>query len=126
MIVEVESNANCEHSVFLRFKEVAPPFPISHVKVYDRISRGEWCVITGWNDDPEQPCCEAFAQKVEDSGAGIAVLIFGGLYGIRLKPEQNVEAWTLESQKQWGEAYLLLSDERDIRYAEKDSVSKHP
>ncbi|GJL64990.1 MAG: hypothetical protein NPIRA04_36440 [Nitrospirales bacterium] len=116
MFLEVESNSNCETSVFLRFKEVSPPLPITHIKVYDRLSCGEWCLITGWGEDSEQPLCDVFAQKVEDSGAGVATLIFGGLYGVRLKQEQNEEAWSLESAQQWGEPYLLLSDDRDIRY----------
>ncbi|WP_447971773.1 hypothetical protein [Nitrospira sp. M1] len=116
MFVEVESNANCETSVFLRFKEVAPPSSITHIKIYDRIPQGEWCFITGWSDDPEQPLCRAFAQRVEDSGAGMAMLIFGGPYGIRLKLESSSDAWDLENQLQWGEPYLLLSGDGDIRY----------
>ncbi|GJL51727.1 MAG: hypothetical protein NPIRA01_29540 [Nitrospirales bacterium] len=116
MFLEVESNLNCESSVFLRFKEVSPPLPITHIKVYDRLPQGEWCSVTGWCEDTEQPLCTVFAQKVEDSGAGIATLIFGGPYGIRLKLEQNAEAWDLESDQQWGEPYLLLSGDGDIRY----------
>ena len=118
MFVEVEENANCETSVFLRFKELAPSRKITHVKIYDHTPQGEWCLITGWSDQPEQSTCDAFAQKVEDSGAGMALLVFGGNCGIRLKPEANQDSWDVGSDKQWGEAYLLLSSERDIRYAE--------
>ena len=116
MFVEVESNSNCEASVFLRFKEIAPPKPITHIKIYDRVPRGEWCMVTGWCDDSEQPMCEVFAQNVEDSGAGTATLVFGGNYGIRLQSEENAEPWNLKSAKQWGESYLLLSGDGDIRY----------
>jgi hypothetical protein len=116
MFVEVESNPNCENSVFLRFKEVAPAQPVSHVKIYERTSRGEWCAVTGWCDDPEQAVCSAYAQKVEDSGAGVTLLVFGGNYGVRLKPENCQDDWELDHPEQWGEAYLSLSDERDIRY----------
>ena len=116
MFVEVESSQNCEGSVFLRFKEIAPSKPISHIKVYDRLPKGEWCSVVGWCDDIEQPLCEAFAQMVEDSGAGMALLVYGGNLGIRLKLEEMSEPWDLESQNQWGEPYLLLSDDRDIRY----------
>ena len=124
MFVEVESNQNCEVSVFLRFKEMTQPQPITHVKIYDRLAKGEWCAITGWADNAEQPECQVFAQQVEDSGAGVAMLIFGGVYGIRLKVESNSEPWSLESQNQWGEAYLLLSSERDIRYVENEGIEK--
>ena len=116
MYVEVESNPNCEGSVFLRFKEIAPCKPISHIKIYDHDPKGEWCAVVGWCDDIEQPICEAFAQLVEDSGAGMALLVYGGNFGIRLKRKEMPEQWDLESQNQWGEAYLLLSDDRDIQY----------
>jgi hypothetical protein len=116
MFVEVDSNPNCGSSVFLRFKEVAPPQAISHVKIYDRSSRGEWCAVTGWCDDPHLPACPAYVQKVEDSGAGVALLVFGGNYGIRLKPESCLDDWSLDHPEQWGEAYLSLSDERDVRW----------
>ena len=116
MFLEVESNPNCENSIFLRFKELGPAHPVSHVKIYDRTSRGEWCSVTGWSDDSHQPLCSAFAQKVEDSGAGVTFLVFGGNWGLRLKPEASEDDWNLEHANQWGEAYLSLGDERDIRY----------
>ena len=55
MFVEVEDNPNCESSVFLRFKEVGPARRISHVKVFERASRGEWCSVVGWCEDTDQP-----------------------------------------------------------------------
>jgi len=116
MFVEVESNPNWENSVFLRFKEVAPAQPVSHVKIYERTSRGEWCAVTGWCDDSQQAVCSAYAQKVEDSGAGVTLLVFGGNYGVRLKPESSLDEWDLDHPEQWGEAYLSLSDERDLRF----------
>ncbi len=116
MFIEVEENPNCETSVFLRFKELGPPRQITHVKIYDHVPQGEWCLISGWSDSQESSSCEAWAQPVEDSGAGIAVLVFGGNCGIRLKSEANQDPWDTKSDTQWGEAYLLLSTERDIRY----------
>ena len=119
MFVEVENNPNCESSVFIRFKEVEPARPISHVKIYDRTPRGEWCSIIGWCEDLEHPECSAFAQKIEDSGAGLAILVFGGNWGVRLKPESCNDHWDLENTNQWGEPYLSLSDERDLRYTDR-------
>lgn len=116
MFVEVESSPNCESSVFLRFKEVGPAQPVTHVKLYDTIPRGEWYSVVGWCEDSDQPVCSAFAQKVEDSGAGVTILVFGGNLGLRLKPDRCNDDWDLEHPDQWGEAYLSLSDERDIRY----------
>jgi hypothetical protein len=116
MILEVEHNPNCEGTLFIRFKEFGPRRRITHVKCYDRSPRGEWCLVTGWCDDPEYPLCPAYAQRVEDSGAGSAFIVFGGNWGIRLKLESETGDWNLHDDNQWGEGYLSLGDERDLRY----------
>jgi hypothetical protein len=118
VIVEVESNQNCEGSFFGRFKEVRPARPVNQVRLYDRNPAGEWYWITGWSDDERTPTCQPYAQLVEDSGAGLTHLVYGGLYGLRFKPTTIEEAWNLDSPHQWGEAYLSLSSDRDLRYAD--------
>jgi hypothetical protein len=116
MLLEVESNPNCEQSLFARFKEVGPARRVLQVKAYERNLQGEWCWVTGWTDDANQPCCPAFGQMVEDSGAGLTYLVYGGIWGIRLKPVSLREDWNLESTNQWGEPYLCLADAKDIVY----------
>ena len=118
MYVEVESNPNCEGSVFLRFREQGPARPVAQVRLYDRVSTGEWCWVTGWQGDPANALCPAWALPVEDSGSGVAYLVRGGEWGLRLRPVKAEEPWTLDSPRQWGEAYLLLTDLRDIRFAD--------
>ena len=118
MIVEVESNENCETSFFARFKEVGPARPVDQVRLYDPNPAGEWYWVTGWSDNAETPACRACAQPVEDSGSGLAHLVYGGIYGLRFKPVNVEETWHLESPHQWGEAYLSLAGERDLHYAE--------
>lgn len=118
MYLEVESNPNCQESLFARFKEVEPPRRVLQVRSFERNPRGEWYWITGWSDDPVHPCCPAFAQRVEDSGAGISYLVYGGLWGVRLRPVTADEDWDLESTCQWGEPYLSLADPTDLEYAE--------
>lgn len=118
MYVEVEPNLNCDSSVFVRFREQGPARPVVQVRLYERTSSGEWCWITGWRDDSSNPTCPAWAQPVEDSGAGMAYLIAGGNWGLRLRPVGINEEWSLKSPSQWGEAYLLLTDRRDIRFAD--------
>jgi hypothetical protein len=116
MIVEVESNENCEASFFARFKEAGSARPVTHVRLYDRNPSGEWYSVTGWSDNPQVPACPAYAQRVEDSGSGLAELVYGGIYGLRLKPVAVEEPWDLESAYQWGETHLLLSSDRDLQY----------
>lgn len=118
MYLEVESNPNCETSLFARFKEMDIARRVIQVRSYEHNPRGEWYWITGWSDDPAHPCCAAFAQRVEDSGAGITYLVYGGLWGLRLKPVDSSEDWDLDSMHQWGEPYLSLADPGDLRFAD--------
>jgi hypothetical protein len=119
MVVEVESNPNCEAGLYARFKESSPARRVEKVKTFERRPEGEWCWVTGWTDDPDKPRCAASAQLVEDSGAGLTYVVFGGLWGIRLKPVSLEEDWSLESRRQWGEPYLAVADQRDLHYAEE-------
>ena len=116
MIVEVESSENCADTFFARFKEAGPARPIIQVRLYDRNPAGEWYWVTGWSDNPGTPHCPAYAQRVEDSGSGLAYLVYGGICGLRLKPVAIEEPWNLQSANQWGETHLSLSSERDLRY----------
>ena len=119
MVVEVESNPNCESSLYARFRESGPARRVEKVRTFERRPEGEWCWVTGWTDDPDHPRCAAYAQLVEDSGAGLTYVVFGGLWGIRLKSVALEEEWNLESPRQWGEPYLALADQHDIHYAEE-------
>jgi hypothetical protein len=118
MIVEVESSENCEDAFFARFKEAGPARPVAQVQLFDRNPAGEWYWVTGWSDHPETPHCPAYAQLVEDSGAGLAYLVYGGINGLRFKSVAGNEPWSLESATQWGETHLSLASERDLRYAD--------
>lgn len=118
MIVEVESNVNCDTSFFARFKEAGPARPVVQVRLYERNPTGEWYWVTGWSDNEQAPTCPAYAQLIEDSGSGLAHLVYGGIYGLRFKPVTSDEPWSLVNSDQWGEAYLSLADARDLRYAD--------
>ena len=121
MIVEVESNENCEASVFARFKEAGPARPVVQVRLYERNPAGEWYWVTGWSDNGEAPPCQAYVQPVEDSGAGLAYLVFGGIYGLRFRPLDSDEPWSLANPKQWGDTYLSLASDRDVKYTDLQS-----
>ena len=104
--------------MFARNQDIGAARPIRKVKTFDRRSEGEWCWVTGWTDDETAPTCQAYAQQVEDSGAGLTNLVYGGIGGVRLKPVAIEEEWNLESRNQWGEPYLSLADSKDIEYAD--------
>ena len=123
MFLEIEGSENFEGSLFLRFKDIGLAKTLLQVKIYDRSSRGEWCDVVGWTDNEAQPQCPAFAQLVEDSGAGFAHLIFGGNCGIRMKLAAVDEPWSLESPNQWGESHLLLADSNDLVFLDQQNPS---
>ena len=118
MIVEVESSDNCPDGFFARFKEAGPARQVIQVRLYDRNPAGEWYWVTGWSDHPDTPDCPAYAQLIEDSGSGLAYLVYGGIHGLRFRPAALEEPWSFENAHQWGETHLSLSSERDLRYAE--------
>ncbi|MGE3153333.1 MAG: hypothetical protein AB7G48_03990 [Nitrospiraceae bacterium] len=95
MIIEVESSDNCETALFVRFKEVSPARPLLQVRLYDRNPAGAWYWVVGWSDNGAAPVCPAHSQVVEDSGSGLAHVVFGGLYGLRFKPIDLDEPWDL-------------------------------
>lgn len=121
MYFEVEESPNCSPSVSMRFKELGRARPIQQIRISDRPDGSQLCYVTGWCDDPTQPLCTAYVQKVEESGGGLAYLIYGGNWGIRLKPVGVEESWDLESPAQWGEPFLLLDSPQNIIFANAQS-----
>lgn len=119
MYFEVDDNPNWSGSVSMRFKELGPARAVKQLRVSDRKSGDELCCVTGWCDDGNQPLCAAYAQPVEESGQGLAYLVYGGNWGIRLKPVLLDEDWDLYSPNQWGEAFLLIATAQSIIYAEE-------
>ena len=51
---------------------------------------------------------------VSDSGQAVAHLVYGGDWGIRFRPDDSGEPWSVDSADQWGEPYLILTQEGDI------------
>jgi hypothetical protein len=118
MYVEVETNPNCEGSFFIRFREQGPARLVGQVRICDRIATGEWYAVTGLAGEIPDGLCPAYAQPVEDSGAGLVYVVWGGVWGIRLKSIESGRPWRLDDPQQWGEPYLLLGEARDIRFAD--------
>ena len=103
--VEVSEGANSPLSLTRMFDATQDPVQVSRVMASDSSYNDVMCDVTGWSAAGP---CPAYAALVEDSGEGIAMLIYGGDEGIRLKPVGCDEPWDLSSPRQWGEACLLL------------------
>jgi len=112
--IEIEDNPNCGPSDQFVFNELEAPAPVKGIRVADR-GKESWCDIVG----VESPgrFTGVFAVKVTDSGAGFAYLIYGGGWGIRLRPAAHAgEPWDLSNPRQWGEPFKLYGEKEDILY----------
>jgi hypothetical protein len=61
------------------------------------------CDVAGWSSAGGGSPCAAWAVPVEDSGAGVSTLVYGGDWGLRLTPR--------DGGAPFGEPYLLLDAE---------------
>ena len=111
-IIEIADNPNCEATERV-FHDVEPPQPVSLVRLSRDGEAEAWYEIIGWT--ALGGACPALAQKVDDSGAGVSYLVFGGDAGLRLRPAGVQRPWSVTDAAQWGEPFLLLAEAHDIR-----------
>ena len=115
--IEVSENSNCEASELRVFHDVEAPKAVSQVCLERSPNQPEWYEITGWTT-AGQPCT-AFAQCVDDSGEGLAILVHGGTAGLRIKPAGSKQAWSLQDPQQWGAPFFLIAnDGESVVYSE--------
>ena len=107
--VDVSSGPNCSWDMARMFSAMGEPRQLSRVVAPDPQGNEALCQVTGWSEDGP---CQAMAVVVEDSGDGVATLVYGGDQGIRLKAAADGGPWDLENSSQWGEPCLLL--DRDV------------
>lgn len=112
--VEVIESANCPLAMTRMFETADVVYEVVRVRTWDLMDVERMCDVTGWSSTTGP--CPAYTALVDDSGEGIARLVYGGDEGIRLKPTDVQEEWSLESPHQWGEACLLLDKDVEIGY----------
>ena len=112
--VEVESNPNSLMSANLVFKNLAEPFGVTGVRIFEGEPDGRLCDVTGWSSEGDGSPVEAYAVQVEDSGSGAAYLIYGGDWGLRLRAADDNGDWNADNHEQWGETHLVLADAADL------------
>jgi len=103
--VEVEAGDNSDMSVLRMFDAREEPHEVTWVVALRRDGSEGRCAVTGWSSDGP---CPARAASVWDSGDGVALLIYGGDEGIRLKHADSDAAWDVADSAQWGEPCLLV------------------
>ena len=108
--IEVEENPNSEYMPLMLYEAHADPLPVTQV-LLDEPGRPQGAYdVTGWSSDGDGTPCPAMYAPVSDSGQAVVHLVFGGDWGIRLKPAGSDEDWDLAIENQFGEPYLMLMD----------------
>ena len=90
------------------FHDVEPARAVTHVSLERTPGAPAWYAVTGWNAGGVPT--PALAQKVDDSGDGVAYLLYGGDQGLRFRSAENRAVWSLQDAAQWGESFLIISD----------------
>ena len=112
MQIDIDDNPNCTGSPQFVFKELGGPEPVRGLLVGDEGKESE-CDVVGVEEGGRW--VQAVAIKIADSSDGVAWMIRGGAWGIRLRPEKaRGRAWSLEDRGQWGEPYKIYGKREDI------------
>ncbi len=115
MRVAVEDNPNCEGAPEQVFAELGPARPLQGIWIEERGERKRLDVV-GIN--ASGLVIEARAMKINDSSEGHAYLIYGGAWGIRLRPAGETGAWDMDNAHQHGEPFKIYGDVEDLIYAD--------
>lgn len=102
----IEPNPNCPEGCGSRFETSGDPRPVNAVLYWIGAGESVLCDVAGWSSAGGGTPCAAWAVPVEDSGAGISTLVYGGDWGLRLAPR--------DGRAPFGEPYLLLEAEAVI------------
>jgi len=114
LTLEILDNPNCP-SVDLRvFHDLGSAMPVRQVRLSHDGQPPQWHDVTGWTASNDR--CPALLQKVDDSGEGVAFLLYGGDAGLRLRLAGDASAWRLDDPRQWGSPFVLLTDLADVRF----------
>ena len=112
--LEVEENDNCAYMPLQVYEAHRDPVPIDRVRYSEPGEPSGIFQVTGWSSEGDGTPCPAMYVPVSDSGQAVVHLVCGDDWGIRLKPIDSKEDWDVSSPNQWGEPYLMLTDEGDI------------
>lgn len=112
IIIEIPENLNCQPMDMRLFHDLERSRVVEQVRLEREPGRPEWFEVVGWTERGEP--CIAHAQKVDDSGEGVAFLIHGGTAGLRLRSFGSQQSWNEASAEQWGEPILILTDSEDF------------
>jgi hypothetical protein len=112
--IDVEPNDNTPMMAQQVYKNLGLPFRVQQVRIFEGTPEGELFGITGWSSADGGSAVAAYAVHIEDSSAGDAYLVYGGDWGVRLRPVTSDQPWRIDDPEQTGETHLVLSTIEDI------------
>jgi hypothetical protein len=115
--VEVEANDNTPMMAQQVYKNLGLPCRVTQVRIYEGEPEGKLHDIVGWSSAGDGTPVDAYAVHIEDSSAGDAYLVYGGDWGVRLRPAGSEEPWAIEDAGQSGETHLVLASDEDLTRA---------
>lgn len=113
--IDIEDNDNCGYFPMQTFEVRGEERVASRILLDDVTNVDGRCEAVGWSD--EGPC-KIRVVPVGDSGAGESILVHGGNHGIRLRSVNSRAAWSLQSDDEFGEPYMLLPTGSEIEFIE--------
>ena len=114
ILLDIPPNPNCDATERV-FHDVEAPRAIARMRLEREGAPAAWYDVTGWTAAGAP--CPALAQKIDDSGEGVAFLIYGGDAGLRFRPADAREPWDLSNPHQWGEPFIITPDLNDLQLA---------
>jgi len=112
--LEVEESTNCDYMPLQVYEAHRSPTPVRRVMLEEPDRPWGVYIVTGWSSERGGTPCPALYAPVSDSGQAQVHLVYGGDWGIRLKPEGSRADWDMADQDQFGEPYLMLINEGDV------------
>ena len=117
LMLDIEDNENCGYFPIQVFETQSEPRSAAMITVPNIPQSDEPHDVVGWCSDEGGTACDAIAVVVGDSGSGQALMIHGGDHGVRLRPSNSASTWSLDSDDQVGEPYLLLQTSVELVFS---------
>ena len=112
--LEIEENDNCSYMPMQIYESRANPVPVKWIRLFEPDRPHGVYEVTGWDSRDGGVSCPAMYAPISDSGQAEVHLIYGGDWGVRIRPSASKEEWDVKSMDQWGEPYLVLTDKEDV------------
>ena len=116
IMIDIEDNENSGYFPIQVFEVQSEPRSAAMIIITDMPGANEPYDVVGWSSTGGGTACEATAVTISDSGSGQATMIHGGDFGIRTRPSSSSSDWSIKSEDQKGEPYLLLETSVELLF----------